>query len=80
MQGTLTHSTQEHEEDLVHTYVTDDEGGLSSVAEAEDTLIESIDSHVTDVSSAFTGRATRIRRSNVLYSGKEWMDSDRIVA
>jgi len=75
-----THSTQEDEEDLVHIYVIHDEGGLSSVAEAEDTLIESIDSHVTDVSSAFTGRATRIHRSNVLYSGKEWMDSDGIVA
>ena len=31
-----------HEEDLdlVHTYVTDDKGSLSSVAEAEGTLIE----------------------------------------
>ena len=73
-------STQEHEEDLVHTYITDDKGGLPSVAEAKDTLIESIDSHVTDVSSAFMGRATCICPSNVLYSGKKWMDSDHIVA
>jgi hypothetical protein len=46
-------------------------------------LIESIDSHVTDISSASTGRPTCTHQSNgnVLYSesGKEWMDSDAIV-
>ena len=75
-----TNSTQQDEEDLVHTYVTDDKGGLSSVAEAEDTLIESIDSHIVDVTSAFMSRATCIHHSNILYSGKEWMDSDNIIA
>jgi len=74
----LIPSTEDHEQDLVHTYVTDEEGGLSSAAEAEDTFIESVDGQTMDVSSAFTGRATRTRRSNILYSGKEWMDSDEI--
>jgi hypothetical protein len=51
---------------------------LSSTAEAEDTHIEIVEDKVTDVSGAFTGRAKRIRRSNVLYSGKEWLNSDDI--
>jgi hypothetical protein len=74
-----TPSTENLMEDLIHIYIADEVGGLSSAAEAEDTLIESIDSRVTDISSASTGRPTRTRRSNVLYSGKEWMDSDAIV-
>jgi len=66
----LTPALKTTNKDLVHTYVTDEEGGLSSAAEAEDTFNESVDARITDVSSAFTGRATRTRRSNVLYSGR----------
>ena len=51
---------------------------MSSAAEAEDTHIEIVEDKVTDVSGAFTGRAKRIRRSNVLYSGKEWLNSDDV--
>ena len=65
-------------EDLVHIYVAGEDGGLSSAAEAEDTHIEIVEDKVTDVSGAFTGCAKWIRRSNVLYSGKEWLNSDDV--
>jgi len=65
-------------EDLEHTYVAFENHGLSSAAEAEDVLVESVDAHVTDVSGAFTGRPKRKCRANVLYASKNWLDSDEI--
>jgi len=65
-------------EDLENTYVAVGDHGLSSAAEAEDILIESVDNCVTDVSRAFTGRPKWKCHSNVLYAGKNWLDSDKI--
>jgi len=65
-------------EDTDHLYVVSEDGGLSSVAEAEDTLIESIGDHVTDVTAAYADRPRRKRRPNVLYSDALFTDADQL--
>ena len=76
----ILNECQTQQEDSEHTYVAVGDHGLSSAAEAEDVLVESVNACVMDVSGAFTGRPKRKCRGNVLYAGKNWLDSDKIDA
>ena len=44
----------------------------------QNTHVESVDNVLLDDSGAFAGRAKRICCGNVLYSGREWVNSDDI--
>jgi len=64
--------------DVDHIYVLGEEGGLSSAAEAEDTLLEAIGDVTVDVTTAYSGRPRRTRRANVLYSDALFTDADQL--
>ena len=62
--------------DPAQLYVPNSTDGLMSTAVAEDTLIESVDGVVVDVTPEDDTRPTRrIRRRNVLYNKDWWADS-----
>jgi hypothetical protein len=62
--------------DLAQVYVPNDTGGLTTTAAAEDTLVESVNDVVVDVTPQDDPQPTcRNRRRNVLYNEDWWADS-----
>ena len=65
--------------DTTHVYIPNETGGLTSTATAEDTLVESVDGVVVDVTpqedTLPSHRSKRNCRRNVLYSKEWWVDN-----